>query len=205
MTYKLVWLCLPCPLGLAASQTQGTSELGWRNGSAYTVVWAQLFSPVIENNPLSHNVSWLQFPLPLLLPLSPHLYSHLDVCPFFLSFVKNRLLGVSNHTWQTEIEKDKTETITLNQQERMNPQEEKIPRKDTRIRDPLICTLRNPKKTLNRKPSYICRGPGADLCSPCVLPLSLWAQLLTMPFSTYSEIRGEQICSEGFSNLNPRI
>lgn len=34
------------------------------------------------------------------------------------------------------------------------------------IRYSLVLTFRNPAKTLNWKPYYVCRGPGADLCMP---------------------------------------
>jgi hypothetical protein len=55
---------------------------------------------------------------------------------------------------------NKTQHIGIEQ----NKQKEKSPREGTGYRDLLILTLRKP---------YVCRGPGIDLCRPCVLCPSL--------------------------------
>lgn len=59
-------------------------------------------------------------------------------------------------------------------------QEEKNPREGLRIRDPLICTVRNPVRTLNHKPRYTCRGTGADLHRRCTRCLGLGVFLGTL-------------------------
>lgn len=48
--------------------------------------------------------------------------------------------------------------------DKADKQEKKCPREGTRNRDPLFHRFRIPIKTLNWKPSYICKGPGAVLC-----------------------------------------
>lgn len=50
---------------------------------------------------------------------------------------------------------------------------EKNTREGTGNRGPFICTSKNPTKTLNWKPLYICKGPDVDLCWPCACCVSL--------------------------------
>jgi hypothetical protein len=46
--------------------------------------------------------------------------------------------------------------------DKISQQKEKSPREGTRIKDPLIHTLKSPIKVLNWKPQYMCREPGTD-------------------------------------------
>lgn len=68
--------------------------------------------------------------------------------------------------------KDKVKTITLKLDK--TKEKEKSPQEGTRIRDPLIHTLRSPRNTLNWKLEYKHTGPDAELCRPCAQGFSLW-------------------------------
>ena len=61
--------------------------------------------------------------------------------------------------------KNKNKTITF-KSDKAKQQKEKSPRKGTRIRDPLIHTLKCPTKMLNWKSQDKFRVPSTDLCRP---------------------------------------
>lgn len=89
------------------------------------------FFPFIKHRFFS-NISWIQFSLPLLIPVPPHVLSHLD--PLLLCLpLERRLLRDNNKIWW-----DKTEA-TISKWDKQKSKG--APRGDTRIWDPLVYTF----------------------------------------------------------------
>ena len=121
---------------------------------------------------LIYRISILEiFNLPPSLLLTIHFPPHrLDPDYSLPSICSSQVLPTSSVIQNKKILKKKPNTLEL---DKTNQQKEKIAREGTRIRGPLICTLRTLIKTLNWKPSCIYGGPDADPCRPCVCCLSL--------------------------------